>query len=334
MNHSSDVSIVVPAFNEAESLSELTSRIDMVMKTGFDHPRRYEALIVDDGSTDDTSDVLEELIRTNANIRGIRLRRNLGKSMALMAGFGRAEGDLVVILDADLQDRPEDIPALLGKLDEGFDLVSGWRKTRHDGWLRRLGSGLFNRTVRLTSKLDLHDMNSGIKVMRREVIDNIQVYGQFHRYIPLLASNAGFAVTEIPVANDARRYGMSKYPAIRYQGLFDLISIMFTHGHMHSPLHFFAKVAAVFLIPSSLMLAYMITSHLLAIVGIGGEDALLFERPRLTISLVMFVVRTNIFLTGFVCDFFLHHLNRTHLRSTVETVIASEIGEAPVAADP
>jgi glycosyltransferase involved in cell wall biosynthesis len=320
-----EISVVIPAYNEAPSLEELVARIDETMRRGFGSPKNHEIIVVDDGSSDDTQDQLFKLTNRFPCLRGVVLIRNLGKSAALMTGFGQARGDVIVTIDADLQDRPEDIPALVSKLREGYGLVSGWRQPRCDTLFRRLGSRLYNAVVRRVSGLDIHDMNSGIKAINQDVIRTIRVYGDFHRYIPLLTDLAGHSISEVAVTNDPRRYGESKYAAFRYQGLFDLVTILFTHYYMHRPLHFFAKASAVFLIPSTFVLGVMIIRHLLALVGLGDETWLMFERPLLTLLVVMFIVGVNIFLTGLACDFFLHHQSGRGIDESMRRNIKKEI---------
>ncbi len=327
-NHDSEAvpvfSAVTPAFNEVESIPELVERIDAVFSTGFSKPQSYELIIVDDGSTDGTRDLLKELSEQRSQVRPIILRRNAGKSMALMTGFLNARGRCIVTLDADLQDNPEEIPDLVAKLAEGYHLVGGCRQRRQDTAIRKLGSLVFNWTVRKAAGLDIKDLNCGFKVYRAEVIKTIAVYGQFHRYIPLLAHFAGFKVAEHPVRNSARKHGTTKYPTLRYQGLFDLLTILVIHKYNLSPLHFFAKIAALFAIPSGAVLGYFVTRHLLSAIGIGG-DFLITERPLLSISLTMFLIGVNVFLTGFVCDFVLHHLIRGRIDRMSELNVEEHI---------
>ncbi|MDA1133290.1 MAG: glycosyltransferase family 2 protein, partial [Proteobacteria bacterium] len=280
----------------------MVGRVDEVFRGGFGRNVEHEIIVVDDGSADDTQSVLVRLCSQYPQLRAVVLRRNSGKSMALMAGFALARGNVIVTLDADLQDNPEDIPALAESLATGFDLVIGRRQKRKDTLIRKLGSRLFNWAVRRAAGVSVRDMNSGFKIYKAEVIRNIAVYGQFHRFIPLLAHSYGFKIGECPVRNSPRRYGSSKFTTLRYQGLVDLLSLLFIHNYHLSPLHFFAKMSAVFVVPSASILMYFILRHVLAAIGIGGPY-MITERPLLSISLTMFLIGINVLLTGFVCDF-------------------------------
>ncbi len=325
------ISVVIAALNEADSLPELIDRIEATFARDFADGWKHEIIVIDDGSSDDSHAALRDLAATRPFLRPIILRRNVGKSMALTSGFLKAQGEYIVTMDADLQDNPEDIPRLIEILEQGCDVVAGMRQNRMDTWQRRLGSKVFNRTVRAITGLDIHDLNCGFKAYRSRVVKSIAVYGQFHRYIPLLAHFAGFRVLECPVQNNPRRHGKSRYPTIRYRGLFDLLTILFVNKYDLSPLHFFAKVAAVFLIPSTLVLGYFIGRHVMSLLGIGGEF-LITERPLLSISLSMFLMGTNIFLTGFVCDFVLYHLIRGSIDRMSNLNIEESINEVRPAA--
>ena len=300
-------SVVVPAYNEADSLPELVERIAAVFADSSNQPDCFEILVVDDGSSDGSAELLADMAAKKPYLKPIILRTNVGKSLALNIGFRRADADIVVTLDADLQDNPEDIPDLIGKLEEGYDVVGGRRGSeRQDSVIRKFGSKVFNEVVSRRTGVRLQDLNCGIKAYRAEVVKTIVVYSQFHRYLPLLAHLIGFKVTEVPVTNSKRKYGESRYPAFRYQGLFDLITILFLNKYLLSPMHFFAKVAAIFLVPSSIVIFYLASQHVLWLAGLG-ESFVLVERPMLTVSLVGFVVGLLIFLTGFVCEFTLYH---------------------------
>jgi len=319
------VSVIVPAFNEVESLKELLPRLRKVL-VGVAH----EVIVVDDGSTDGTVQFVREEIKTDPALRVLVLRRNLGKSMALAVGFESARHPIVVTLDADLQDRPEDIPALIEKLNDGYDLVSGQRDQRHDGFLRKSVSWLFNRVVSRLTGLKFKDLNCGLKAYRSEVVKTVPVYGQFHRYIPLLAHMAGFKVTESAVTNEARKYGESKYKTFRYGGIWDLFSILFTYNYKFRPLHFFAQLSLFFLVPSTLIILYLIAGYLYWLFNGMVDQSILFMRPLLTISLTMFVVGAFVFVSGFICDFILHHVvsgNIHHIsRTSVRDVIGADDG--------
>lgn len=321
------LSLVVPVYNEAQSLAELTDRARAVF-VGMGLAEKAEILFVDDGSTDETPNIIRSLAARWPGVRHIRLRRNHGKSLALMAGFRKAQGAVVVTLDGDLQDSPEDIPALVAKIEEGYDLVNGWRVNRFDQNTRKLGSRLYNATVRKFSGLGLRDMNCGLKAYRRQLVKSLCVYGQYHRYIPLQAHLAGFKVAEIGVSNSPRKHGSSKYATFRYQGLFDLLSILFTHRYALNPLHFFGVVSAVVMIPSLLVLLYFVGEQGLYWLGMG-EEHLVANRPLLAFALTAFLFSVFIFLTGFVCDFILHH----QIRGRIDMILGLAIDENGGGAD-
>ena len=307
MSEIPDFSVVVPAFNEVESLPELVDRIEAVFAKSYSPSRIFEILIVDDGSSDGSADLLVDMAAAKPHLKPVLLRTNVGKSLALNIGFKRVSGEIVLTLDADLQDNPENIPALVAKLEEGYDVVGGRRGSeRQDSMVRKLGSKMFNGVVRKQTGLQLQDLNCGIKAYRAEVVKTLVLYSQFHRYLPLLSHFLGFRVTELPVKNSKRKYGESRYPTFRYQGLFDLITILFLNKYLLSPMHFFAKVSAIFLIPSSVTIIYLVARHVLWLVDLG-EAFILVERPLLSISLGCFLAGLLIFLTGFVCEFMLYH---------------------------
>jgi glycosyltransferase involved in cell wall biosynthesis len=290
----------------------------------------HELIIVDDGSTDGTVQFAREGGKTDPALKVLVLRRNLGKSMALAVGFENARHPIVVTLDADLQDRPEDIPALIGKLNEGYDLVSGQRTQRHDGLLRKSVSWLFNCVVSRLTGLQFKDLNCGLKAYRSEVVKTVPIYGQFHRYIPLLAHMSGFKVTEEVVTNEARKYGESKFKTFRYGGIWDLFSILFTYNYRFRPLHFFAQISLIFLIPSTLIILYLVAGYFYWRFGGMGDHPILFVRPLLSISLTMFVIGVFVFISGLICDFILHHVvsgNIRHISTTsVREIIRDDDG--------
>ena len=281
----------------------------------------FELLIVDDGSTDETQLTLSRLVKKYSFLKGILLRTNFGKSTALMAGFADTKGEFVVTLDADLQDQPEEIPKLISKLNGGYDLVNGWRVNRHDTWFRKLGSRLFNFVVRKYTGLQLKDENSGFKAYRKKVIENLFVYGQFHRLIPLQTHLRGFKICEIKIKNNARKYGSSKYRAFRYQGAFDLFSLLFTVKHSFTPLHFFGPISFLFLVPGFLIFSYLTVSHFFAL-GVQDYD-ILVSRPLLDMSLTTMLAGLIILMTGFVCDFILYH----HLRFNSKMITQNTVSE-------
>ena len=238
---SPDVSVVVPVYDEADSLTELAREIRSVCEgAGY----RFEVWFVDDGSQDTSWQVIETLHKGDARIAGLRLRRNYGKSAALALGFKEARGNYVVTMDADLQDVPAEIPGLIARIEEGFDLVSGWKKTRRDPLSKRLPSKFFNRVTRIISGVRLHDFNCGLKAYRREVVKSVRVYGELHRYIPLLAKWEGYdRISEVVVEHRARRYGHSKFGLDRFiKGFLDLISVTFLNPVRHPPDALFRRI--------------------------------------------------------------------------------------------
>lgn len=309
--------VVVPVFNEAENLTELCDRIEKVFGT-LESEKPSEILFVDDGSTDETPQILERLAAERPYIHFIRFRRNSGKSLALMAGFQNVDADIVFTLDGDLQDNPEEIPRLAARIEEGFDLVTGWRQGRQDQTVRKIGSRVFNYTVRKATGLNLHDLNCGFKAYGRDLISSICLYGDYHRYIPVQAHLDGYRVTEEPVTNSARKHGVSKYRTFRYQGFFDLLSLLFIQKYGLRPLHFFGVASAAFIIPSILMLCWFTYQQILYWTGYGTEH-LVLNRPLFAASLTALMVGVVILFTGFVCDFILHH----QIRERISAIIVS-----------
>lgn len=296
-----DISIIIPLYNEAESLQELYSWIHRVMTA---HQYSYEVIFINDGSTDQSWEVIEKLHKESPDIvKGIKFRRNYGKSPALFSGFERAKGNVVITMDADLQDSPEEIPALYEMIvNEKYDLVSGWKKKRHDGILtKNIPSKIYNATARKVTGLALHDMNCGLKAYRNEVIKNIEVYGEMHRYIPYLAKVAGFTkIGEKVVTHQARRFGKSKFGMNRFvNGYLDLFSLWFLAHFGKRPMHFFGFWGSVmFLIGFIAVLAVGIMKwHAL----ISHTHApLITSTPYFYLALTMVIVGTQLFLAGFV----------------------------------
>jgi glycosyltransferase involved in cell wall biosynthesis len=234
------LSIVIPVYNEAESLEELLSQIDRV---SLQHAYQTSVLLVDDGSTDGSWAIIERLAAQRSNIRGLKLRRNFGKAAALAAAFERVDGDFVITMDADLQDDPNEIPRLLEKLQEGFDVVSGWKKVRYDPWHKVLPSRLFNSMISSLTGVRLHDHNCGLKAYRREVLDEVQLYGEMHRFVPVLAASKGFRVAEIVIEHHPRKHGVSKYGFERFiKGFLDLLTVYFLTGYGNRPQHLLGTI--------------------------------------------------------------------------------------------
>ena len=238
------ISVVVPLLNEEESLPELALQLENELKRASHN--RYEVIFVDDGSTDDSYNVIKSINQRNRRFKAIRFRRNYGKSAALSAGFYASQGMIIVTMDADLQDDPAEIPNLVKKIKEGYDLVSGWKKKRHDPITKTIPSRFFNFITSLASGIRLHDFNCGLKAYKRAVVRNLQVYGEMHRYLPALAHWQGFKVTEIPVTHHARRYGKTKFGFTRFiKGFLDLLTVLFTTRYFKRPLHFFGTIGTL-----------------------------------------------------------------------------------------
>ena len=284
------VSIVIPLMNEEATLAplyeELRSHLD---SAAFD----WEAVYVDDGSTDGS---YRELVRLHAaftNVRVVRLRRNFGKAAALTAGFDVARGDVVVTIDADLQDDPAEIPALVERLDEGYDLVSGWKRDRQDPVSRRLVSHVYNTVSRWVTGVHLHDMNCGLKAYRAEVPANIRLYGELHRFIPVLAHQLGYGVTEMPVNHRPRRNGRSRYGLERYlRGFFDLLTVSFMGRYRRRPLHLFGGIGLALSTVGFTILAYLTVDKI--------EGAAIGKRPLLLLGILLLVVGVQFFSIGLV----------------------------------
>lgn len=235
-----EISVVIPLFDEEESLRELHERVSAVLKS---MGRPAEIVFVDDGSTDNSMDVLTELHQLDPCVRVYQFRKNNGKSAALATGFSRARGEIIITMDADLQDDPDEIPALIAKIDEGYDLVSGWKRDRRDPFIKRTTSKLFNRVTCMLTGLQMHDINCGLKAYRREVTENINVYGQLHRFLPVLAQWQGFRIGEVVVKHHPRKYGVTKFGISRFTaGFFDLITVLFITRYTRRPLHLFGTI--------------------------------------------------------------------------------------------
>ena len=302
MQHSKDLSIVISLYNEAESLPELVAWIEKVMSAeGYN----YEIILVDDGSTDESWNIVKSLSEKNDSIRGISFRRNYGKSAALYHGFAAAEGKVVVTMDADLQDSPEEIPELYRMVvEDGWDIVSGWKKKRFDNkFTKNIPSKLYNWTARKVTGIKLHDMNCGLKAYRGEVVKNIEVYGEMHRYIPYLAKNAGFGrITEKPVQHQKRKYGVSKFGLERFvNGLLDLISLWFLSRFGKKPMHFFGFTGILMFLAGGFLASWVIIEKL-----IQQAQGLIYravtEQPLFYLALLAVVLGFQLFLAGFICE--------------------------------
>ena len=295
-----DISVVIPLYNEAESLPELEAWIERVMK---EHNFTYEIIFVNDGSTDNSWEVIQELQQKNSCIKAIKFRRNYGKSPGLHCGFQRAKGDVVITMDADLQDSPDEIPELYRMIKEdGYDLVSGWKKKRYDPLSKTIPTKLFNATARKFSGIDnLHDFNCGLKAYKSVVIKNIEVYNDMHRYIPYLAKIAGFhKIGEKVVQHQARKYGTTKFGLNRFvNGYLDLITLWFTSKFGKKPMHFFGLWGSVMFFIGFIALVFVLTMKLISMFS-GDLRPLVTNSPYFYISLTAMSLGTQMFLAGFI----------------------------------
>jgi glycosyltransferase involved in cell wall biosynthesis len=286
------ISVVIPLLNEEESLPELARQLENVLERVA--RGKYEVIFVDDGSTDDSFRVIQDIHARNQRFKAIRFRTNHGKSAALAIGFSECKGDIVITMDADLQDDPNEIPSLVAKLEEGYDLVSGWKRKRHDPWHKTMPSKLFNAVTSRMSGIRLHDFNCGLKGYRREVIENVQVYGEMHRYIPALAHWEGFRVTEIPVQHRARQHGVSKFGMSRFlKGYLDLLTVMFTTRYIKRPLHFFGAVGSLFAVVGFVTDLYLVIEWSL------GRTSL-SNRPLALFGVAMIIVGVQLISIGLI----------------------------------
>ena len=300
------ISIVIPLLNEEESLSELYQWLTKVLTI---NRLSYEIIFVDDGSTDGSWRVIMQLAEKDAQVRGIRFLRNYGKSQALHAGFKAAEGEVVITMDADLQDSPDEIPALYEMITkDNYDLVSGWKKKRYDSVLaKNLPSKLFNWAARKTSGLTLHDFNCGLKAYKKDVIKNVEVSGEMHRYIPVLAKNAGFnRITEKVVQHQARKYGVTKFGMSRFiNGFLDLITISFLSHFGKRPMHFFGALGVLMFFIGFLFSAYLGIDKLF----INPNGRLIADRPQFYLALTTMLIGTQFFIAGFLGEIILKTKN-------------------------
>ena len=291
-----DVSVVIPLLNEEESLEELTAWIDRVVRA---HALSCEIIFVDDGSTDKSWEIIEALVQRYPGIKGIKFRRNYGKSAALNEGFTLVTGAVVITMDADLQDSPDEIPELVRLIrEEGYDLISGWKKVRHDPLSKTIPSRLYNATVRMVSGIPLHDFNCGLKAYRREVVKAIEVYGEMHRYLPLMAKWAGFTkIGEKVVEHHPRKYGVSKFGLERFvNGFLDLMSITFVGKFGKRPMHFFGTLGILsFLVGFLVLLFLSIQKFYSATYGIA-------ERPLFFLGILTVIIGVQLFVTGFLAE--------------------------------
>jgi glycosyltransferase involved in cell wall biosynthesis len=306
------ISVVIPVHDEERSVELLYDELRAALEPlGSD----WEAIFVDDGSTDGTFAALTRLHSRNENVRVVRLRRNFGKAAALVAGFDQVQGDIVVTIDGDLQDDPAEIPRLLAKLDEGFDLVSGWKAHRRDPLRRRIPSRIFNSVTSRFSGVRLHDMNCGLKAYRAEVVHGLRLYGELHRFIPVLAHYRGFRIAELPVNHRAREHGRSRYGLERYlRGFLDLLTVSFMGRYRHRPLHLFGGLGLALTAIGIGILVYLTVDKTLGH-AIGG-------RPLLTLGVLLVVVGMQFFSLGLISEMITsHHEERAQERDRAELLV-------------
>jgi len=307
-----DVSLVIPVFNEENSLEELHNKITIQMKP---LSKNYEIIFVDDGSRDNSFEILNKISSKDCHAKTIKLRKNFGKSIALDQGFKFAQGNIIFTMDADLQDDPKEISRFISKLKEGYDLVSGWKQQRKDSYLsKKLPSRFFNYMINMVSGLKLHDHNCGFKAFRKNLTKRLSLYGDLHRYIPSIAHSMGFKVTEIPVEHHARLYGKSKYGIKRfYHGFFDFITIIFLTKYLKRPMHLFGWFGALFSLSGFVICSY------LTVLWFMGEK--IGGRPLLILGVLLILVGIQFVSTGLVTEMITHGSQKKVEEDIVETVI-------------
>lgn len=288
---SPQISIVVPVYNEQQSLAELHNRITNELEDLYS----YEIIFVDDGSSDNSWDEIQEISSRHESTHGIQLQRNYGKSTALQSGFDRAKGKYIVTMDADLQDDPAEIPEMITMLQNGYDLVSGWKKERHDPLSKTLPSKFFNKVTSWVTGIDLHDFNCGLKAYRREVVENINLYGELHRYIPLLAQWEGYnRIGEKVVNHHPRKYGETKFGISRFMhGFLDLVTLVFINSYLQRPMHFFGTLGFFFLVVGGIINLYLAIAKIFFGVYLSG-------RPLLLLGVMLMVLGAQFFSIGFL----------------------------------
>jgi len=319
-----DISVVIPLLNEQESLKELYDWVAKIMHT---NRFSYEIIFIDDGSSDKSWEIIQVLSAEDSKVKGIRFLKNFGKSQALHAGFLKAQGDVVITMDADLQDNPEEIPQLFARIkNEDLDLISGWKKVRYDAVLtKNLPSKLFNWAARRTSGVKLNDFNCGLKAYRKEVVKSIDVHGEMHRYIPVLANNAGFTkIEEQVVKHQARKYGNTKFGMERFiNGFLDLITIWFVSKFGKQPMHLFGALGVVMFIIGFGFAAYLGIDKLF----INPYGRLIALRPQFYISLIAMVIGTQLFIAGFLGELILRSKKQEKRYTIAETTNFSPLGK-------
>lgn len=316
-----DISIVVPLYNEEESLPELMAWIDRVMQA---HAWNYEVIMIDDGSKDTSWKVIQQLKSSFPSLRGFSFRRNYGKSAALNVGFEACRGRVVITMDADLQDSPDEIPALYSKImDEGFDLISGWKRKRFDPLSKTIPTKLFNWATRKLSGIHLHDFNCGLKAYRYDVVKSIEVYGEMHRYIPVLAKWAGFTnIGEQVVQHQARKYGTSKFGLERFiNGFLDLLSITFVSRFSKKPMHFFGLLGLIMFKVGGFLALWLVTEKLYITYFLDERAPLVTHNPLFYLGLLSMILGTQFFLAGFIAELVSRNApdrNRYHIKDQTD----------------
>ena len=296
-----NISVVIPLFNEQESIKELVQWIDDVTSK---HNYTYEVFLVDDGSSDDSWQVVQQICESNKSARGIKFKRNYGKSAALNTGFEHAVGEVVITMDADLQDSPEEIPELYTMIkDDGYDLVSGWKQKRHDPLMKTIPTKIFNAVTRRMSGIKLNDFNCGLKAYSYELVKSIEVYGEMHRYIPVIAKWTGFTkIGEKVVQHKKRKYGASKYGLERFiNGFLDLLSITFVSRFKKKPMHFFGLLGTIMFVIGFGMSVWIGAWKLYSL-SLGAKARLITDQPLFYIALVAMILGTQLFLAGFLAE--------------------------------
>ena len=310
------LSVVMPLYNEEQSIRPLYEQLTAALER---EGRSYEIIFVDDGSRDGSFSMLQALHDGDPHVRAIRFRRNFGKTPALVAGFSQARGDIIFTMDADLQDDPSEMPLFLAKLSEGFDLVSGWKYPRHDPITKTVPSFFFNRLlVRWTTGVKLHDINCGFKAYRREVLDDLKLYGELHRFIPVLAHRRGFRVTEIKVKHHKRQYGKSKFGARRFlRGFLDLLMVLFLVSYMRTPLRLFGSLGFLSLIAGIAVDLYVVLDRFLPF----GSNQPIHDRPLLFVGILLIVFGISFILTGLQSEMIRHFAYRPDEEYSVRQVL-------------
>jgi dolichol-phosphate mannosyltransferase len=294
------LSIVVPVFNEVESLSTLHGELSEVAAA---HGYPLDIIFVDDGSTDGSWDVVRDLAAADPRVRGIRLRRNFGKAAALSAGFAEAAGEMVMTLDADLQDDPREIPRFLAEMENDLDVVSGWKKVRHDPWHKVLPSRAFNWLVRAVTGVGLHDHNCGMKCYRREVLGELRLYGELHRFVPVLAAARGFRVGEVAIHHRPRQYGRSKYGMARFlKGFLDLLTVKFLTGFGQRPQHVLGSIGLAMFLLGAIAMTYLAGEWVVTRLVEGMEPVHLQQRPAVIYSAALLLVGSQFMSIGFLAE--------------------------------